>query len=153
LKNESKTLWRTGGQWNLNKVLLIAQIALCLLLLVGAGLFVRSLQNLRSVDDGYKTDQVVMLSFDPGQIGYNASQAYAFQSQLIQKVSSLPSVKTTTIAMMVPFSGMWSRFQISVEGYQQHPGENMHTLVNWTAPGFFATFGTPFLSGRDFTEN
>jgi len=153
LKNESKTIWRGSRRWNLNQILLIGQVSLCLLLLIGAGLFVRTLQNLRSVDDGYKTDQVVMLSFDPGQIGYDANQANAFQIQLIQRVSSLPGVKTSTITMNPPLSGMWARFQISVEGYQERPGENMHTLVNWIAPDFFATFGTPFLSGRDFNAN
>ena len=101
---------------------MILQVALSLVLLVGAGLFVRSLWNLKAVDDGYNTDQVVTAALDPAQSGYKLDQLRNFYVQLSERVSALPGVKSATYTRNVPMSGRYSRIGIEVPGYQSPPG-------------------------------
>ncbi len=151
LKNETVVVSGGGRRWELGRLLVILQVALSLVLLVGAGLFARSLRNLRTVDMGYHTDQVVTMSLDPAQNGYKIAPLRNFYSQLSERLAALPGVKTTTFARNVPMSGSFSRFGIEVPGYQARPGEEMAVLFNQVAPQFFATFGAPMLQGREFT--
>ncbi len=130
--------------------LLFLQVALSLALLVGAGLFARSLRNLRVVDDGYHTDQVVTLALDPAQSGYKAEQLRPFYDQLSEQVGALRGVKSATYTYYVPMSGGFSRYGIEVPGYQARSGEEMAVLQNQIGPQFFATFGLPLLAGREF---
>jgi len=149
LKNETAVV-SGNRRWELRRLLVILQVALSLVLLVGAGLFVRSLRNLKAVDDGYNTDQVVTLTLDPAQSGYKLDQLRSLYSQLSERVSALPGVKAATYTRNVPMSGRYSRIGIEVPGYQARPDEEMAVLLNQAAPQFFATFGTPLLRGRDF---
>jgi predicted permease len=151
LKNETVVVSGGGRRWELGRLLVVMQVALSLVLLVGAGLFARSLRNLRTVEMGYHTDQVVTMSLDPAQIGYKIEPLRNFYSQLSERLAALPGVKTTTFARNVPMSGSFSRFGIEAQGYQARPGEEMAVLFNQVAPQFFATFGTPILLGREFT--
>jgi predicted permease len=151
LKNETVVVSGGGRRWELGRLLVILQVALSLVLLVGAGLFARSLRNLMTVDIGYNTDQVVTMALDPAQNGYKIEQLRNFYSQLSERLAALPGVKTTTFTRNVPMSGAYSRFGIEVPGHQPHPGEEMAVLFNQIGPQFFATFGTPLLLGREFT--
>ena len=150
LKNETVVVLG-GRRWELGRLLVVLQVALSLVLLVGAGLFARSLRNLKTVDMGYHTDQVVTMSLDPAQNGYKIEPLRNFYSQLSERLAALPGVKATTFARNVPMSGSFSRFGIEVPGYQARPGEEMAVLFNQVAPQFFATFGAPMLAGREFT--
>ena len=150
LKNEAVMAPGGGRRWEMRRLLVILQVALSLVLLVGAGLFVRSLQNLRAVDDGYNTDQVVMLALDPAQSGYTLDQLRSFYAQLDERVAAMPGVKASTYVYHVPMSGGHSRVGLEAPGYQPHPGEEMAVLLNQSTPQFFATFGIPLLAGRDF---
>jgi predicted permease len=127
------------------------QVALSLFLLIGAGLFVRSLQNLRAVDDGYNTDQVVTLAIDPAQSGYKLDQLRDFYTRLGERVEAVPGVKSVSFVRNTPLSGRFSRIGIEVPGFQSLPDEEMAVLLNQAAPQFFSTFGTPLLMGRDFS--
>jgi len=99
--------------------------------LVGAGLFVRSLRNLQSVDDGYNTDQVVMMALDPAQSGYKLDQLLSFYSQLSERIGSLPGVKSITFARNVPMSGSYSRFGIEVRSLDPNlPVANLKTFAD-----------------------
>jgi predicted permease len=151
LKNETVALSGSGRRWELGRLLVVLQVALSLVLLVGAGLFARSLRNLKTVDMGYHTDQIVTMAIDPAQNGYKITPLRNFYSQLSERLAALPGVKTTTFARNVPMSGSFSRFGIEVPGYQARPGEEMAVLFNQVAPQFFATFGAPMLLGREFT--
>jgi putative ABC transport system permease protein len=150
LKNE--TIMVPGGRrrWELRRLLVVLQVALSLALLVGAGLFVRSLRNLKAVDYGYDADQVVTLALDPSQNGYKLDLVRNFYTQLNDRVSALPGVKSATYTRNLPFSGSYTRIGIGVPGYQPHPNEAMAVLLNQVGPQFFVTFGTPLLQGRDF---
>jgi predicted permease len=151
LKNETVVV-SGGRRWDLGRLLVILQVALSLVLLVGAGLFVRSLRNLMTVDNGYNTDQVVTMALDPAQNGYKIEQLRNFYSQLSERLAALPGVKTISFARNVPMSGAYSRFGIKVPGYQPHSNEEMAVLFNQIGSQFFATFGTPVLLGREFTK-
>lgn len=150
LKNETLTVGSDSHRWDLRRLLVILQVALSLVLLVGAGLFARSLRNLRAVDDGYNTDQVITLALDPAQSGYKPDRARTFYHQLSERVAALPGVKTVSYTRNVPLSGGYSRIGIEVTGYQPRPDEEMAVLFNQISSQFFATFGTPLLKGREF---
>jgi len=151
LKNETVAVSGGNRRWELRQVLVVLQVALSLMLLVGAGLFVRSLRNLKAVDDGYSADQVVMMALDPGQSGYKLDQLRSFYARLAERVLALPGVKSATYTRNVPLSGRWSRIGVEVPGYQPRLDEEMAALFNHVAPQFFATFGMTLLSGRDFS--
>jgi len=151
LKNETMVVSAKGHRWELGRLLVILQVALSLVLLVGAGLFARSLQNLKAVDNGYNTDQVVTLALDPAQNGYKIEPLRNFYSQLSEQLAAMPDVKTLTFTRNLPMSGSYSRFGIEVPGYQSQPGEEMAVLFNQIGSEFFATFGIPLLQGREFT--
>jgi predicted permease len=151
LKNETVVITGGGRRWEPGRLLVVLQVALSLVLLVGAGLFARSLQNLKTVDIGYHTDQVVTMSLDPAQNGYKIEALRNFYNRLSERLAALPGVKTTTFARNAPISGSYSRFGIEAPGYQARPGEEMAVLFNQVAPRFFAAFGAPMLLGRDFT--
>ncbi|MGH9940666.1 MAG: ADOP family duplicated permease, partial [Blastocatellia bacterium] len=150
LKNETVMVSGGGRRWELRRLLVILQVALSLVLLVGAGLFVRSLRNLKAVDYGYNADQVVTLALDPSQNGYKLDQLRNFYSQLNERVAALPGVKSATYARNVPFGGGVTRIGIATPGYQPRPNEEMAVLLNQASPQFFVTFGVPLLQGRDF---
>jgi predicted permease len=151
LKNETVVVTGGGRRWESGRLLVVLQVALSLVLLVGAGLFARSLRNLKTVDMGYYADQVVTMSLDPAQNGYKIEPLRNFYNQLSERLAALPGVKTTTFARNTPMSGSFSRFGIEAQGYQARPGEEMAVLFNQIAPQFFATFGAPLLLGREFT--
>jgi predicted permease len=96
LKNDAVVVVGGGRRWELSRLLVIQQVALSLALLVGAGLFARSLWNLKTVDIGYNTDQVITMALDPAQVGYKIERLRNFYNQLSARLAALPSVKTTT---------------------------------------------------------
>jgi predicted permease len=151
LKAETTAL--TGGKhrWELRRLFVILQVALSLLLLVVAGLFGGSLRNLKALTAEYQTDQVLLLSFDPGQKGYSRERIRNFYAQLLEQAQTLPGVKQASIMRNRLFSGEFRGFGIEVEGYQPKPGEEMLALVNMVEPKFFETMGLALLGGRDFT--
>jgi putative ABC transport system permease protein len=151
LKNEVVMVSGGGRRWELRHLLVILQVALSLTLLVGAGLFARSLRNLKAVDYGYDADQVVTLALDPAANGYKLDRLRNFYGQLNERVSALPGVKSAAYMRNVPFGDGYTRIGIEAPGYRPRPNEEMAVLLNQVAPQFFVTFGAPILQGRDFS--
>src|SRR5262249_31337128 len=149
LKNDVVGVGSARRRWELRRLLVVLQVALSLVLLVTAGLFVRSLRNLKAIDHGYKTDQVVTLALDPYHIGYKLDQLRSFYAQLSERVTALPGVKSATYAPL-PFDRRYGEGEIEVPGFQTRPNEKPTVLFNEITPQFFATFGIPLLRGRDF---
>ena len=150
LKNDTIGVARSGRRWELRRLLVILQVALSLVLLVGGGLFVRSLQNLKAVDHGYTTDQIVTMEIALDRSGYKIEQQQNFYTQLHERVTALPGVKSITHMSFLPFNGMEREGEVEVPGHQPR-NEKPTTLINGITPQFFATFGIPLLQGRDFT--
>jgi predicted permease len=132
------------------KLLVVAQIALSLLLLIGAGLFIRSLRNLGNLDPGFRSADVVAFSVDPSLSGYTPAQARLFYRQLTERLRAIPGVESASLALVRILNfGEWDN-TVTVEGYEPKPGEDMSPFYNAVSPGYFATLGIAIMEGRDF---
>src|SRR5512146_1081873 len=151
LKDES--LSTSGGlsKSRLTSGLVIAQIALSLLLLACAGLFVRSLQNAQKANPGFDPDGVLVTSFDLDPLGLNFVQAVEFDRQLLAHVRQLPGVQSVTVADFSPLSFTIHSDDVLPEGYVPHLSESMEVDRGQVGPDYLATMRTPLLAGRDFT--
>jgi len=134
------------------KMLVVAQVGLSVLLLISAGLFVRSLSNLRDVNPGFDVNSLLTFSVNPTLNGYRAERAKLFYSQLTRELAALPGVRSVALCVVPPLTfDEWNSL-VTVEGHVSEPGEDMDPWVNHVSPGFFATLEIPLLAGRDFTE-
>jgi predicted permease len=138
---------RTKGP--LAKVLVTSQVALSLVLLVGAGLFVRSMMNLTNVDTGFHRENVIRLRVDPGSIGYKEdARLMNFYRQIEERVSALPGVRAASFSIFTFNEGTWNN-SIWVQGYPSgHSEIDVHH--NAVGDGYFAAMGIPVLAGRTF---
>jgi predicted permease len=150
LKQESLAAPGLGGRFELRKLLVVAQAALSVLLLIGAGLFVRTLQNLKDVDLGMHADKVLMAAMNPRLNGYTTEQCQSFYSQLLDRVKVLPGVVAASMTDMPLLDGAWID-GVSIKGRPARPGEDMSVAAKNVEPGFFDVMGVPLLAGRDFT--
>src|SRR5262249_4599071 len=128
----------------LNKTLVVTQVALSLFLLIGAGLFVRSLRNLRTLDVGFDYENIVQFSIDPGG-GYNAQQRSDLDKDMLARLEALPGAQSASL-----LGGEGVSFNVSVPGYTPAPDENMSCDEMSAGPRFFETMRMPILAGRDF---
>jgi predicted permease len=137
------------GRVNLGSVLVVLQVAVSLVLLVGAGLLARSLVKLQQEDLGFNRDNVLLASTDPRLAGYKAAELGALYRQLYDRLSGLPNVRSATIASQSPMSGSNTTSSLAVRGYTPRPGEKLiasHILVG---PKYGETLGVPLLLGRE----
>ena len=157
LKNEASAsdsvLSRAGlGRVDLKKILVVAQVALSIVLLIGAGLLVRSLGNLRSLDTGFRRENVLMVRVDPSQNGYPAQRLRAFYERLLRETQALPAVRSASLANITPLGGSRWNQNVSIQGYQWKPDERPDIDFNAVSPRFFETLGITIVLGRDFTD-
>ena len=141
-----------GEQPRLRKTLVVAQVALSFTLLIGAGLFVRSLNNLLAVDPGFRTTQMLTFSFDLSRAGYADERSHAFATRFQDAVSRVPGVSSAAYAFQSLLTGGGWGMGFTIEGYQPRAGEDAGSMCNAVSPGFFRTLGIPLLAGREFTE-
>ncbi len=141
-----------GGGYRLRKGLVVAQVALSLLLLVGAGLFTRSLMNLRSLDPGFKPERLHAFDVDPARSGQDFTQRVATLRRIQDELAGEPGVATASAAAVTLMTDSNSSSTVRVDGYQSKEGEDMNPNFNYVAPGFFETLGLPLVAGRDLTE-
>jgi len=152
LKDTVGAIAGTGGSLFLRKCLVAAQVTLSFLLLFGAGLFVRSLQNLKTADTGVTLDNLVTFQLSPPLSGYDAPRTVAFYEQLLTNLRAAPNVKSAALAGVSILSGDEWDSSMSVEGHKAQDGENMQAFMNSLSPGYFTTMGIPMIEGRDFTR-
>ncbi len=133
----------------LHKLLIVTQVALSLCLLVGAGLFARSLRNLKNLDAGFDRENVVLFSLDTPS-GYTLAQRVNLYRQALERLESLPGSRAASLASFSLLSGSGMNSNIVVEGYANRPDEDMDCHRLWVGPNYFATMGIPLLQGRDF---
>ena len=150
LKDTIGSVASGGGSLFLRKSLVAAQVALSFLLLFGAGLFVRSLENLKGADPGVALDNLVTFQLSPALSGYSNDRANVFYRDLLERLSSSPGVKSAALAFVPILSGDEWDSSVAVEGHQAKDGEDMQAFMNAVSPGYFATMKIPVLDGRDF---
>jgi predicted permease len=150
LKDEAASVvGGSGGR--LRRGLVVAQVALSLLLLVGAGLFARSLHNLRELDPGFRTDRLVTFSVQPAQMGYDDARVQAFAVRVQDELRALPGVTNAAPGTGRLMSNSAWRRTVKVLGRERKEGEDWSPQTSLVAPGFLDTVGFTLLSGRDFS--
>jgi len=152
LKDTSGAVTGSGGSLLLRKGLVTAQVALSFLLLFGAGLFVRSLQNLKGTDTGVALDNLVTFQLAPALSGYKGERGTNFYRQLLDRLQNAPGITSAAVAAVPILSGSEWDSSTAVEGHPAADGEDMQAFMNSLSPGYFKTMGIPLLEGRDFTE-
>jgi len=149
LKDEVGSI--TGGaSVGIRKALVAAQVSLSLLLLIGAGLFIRSLQNLKDLDPGFKTANLLTFSVDASASGYPKERTLQFYRQLKEKIDATPGVEASSLAVVgILENNEWDNW-VSVENFMPKLGEWIDPHVNYVSPDYFKTLDVPLLAGRDF---
>jgi predicted permease len=152
LKDTVGSIAGATGSLFLRKGLVTMQVALSFLLLFGAGLFVRSLQNLRTTETGVGLDNLVTFQVAPDLNGYDDPRAVLFHRALLERLRSAPGVKSAAVAAVPILSGNEWDSSTSVEGHRPADGEDMQAFMNALSPGYFETMQIPVLEGRDFVQ-
>jgi predicted permease len=151
----SRTAQSSGGGsarfWP--KTLVTVQVMLSLLLLVGAGLFLRTLRNLQNQDYGFERSHLLLAEFNAQLAGYRPSQTPALHQSLIERLSALPGVRSVALCQSPPISeGNWSS-SVTIPGYTPAPKENMHSILNRVSGQYFETAGISVIAGRPFNDD
>ncbi len=139
-----------GTSAGLRKALVTAQVTLSLLLLIGAGLFIRSLKNLKDLDPGFHTANLVGFAVDPPMNGYKQERSLDFFRQLRENLDALPGVESSALAIIPVLSGDEWDSSMAVEGFAHKPSETPDPHMQFISPEYFKTMEVPILQGRDF---
>ncbi|MCC6389851.1 MAG: ABC transporter permease [Bryobacterales bacterium] len=134
----------------LGRLLVSVQIALSALLLSAAALFVGYLLHLRQFDLGFRPDHLLLLILDPVHSGYKREQLAAPYRALWEHLEAIPGVRTVSMVGASPISGAGASRFATVEGRTERPQDRRYLSLNWVAPNYFETMGTPLLAGRGF---
>ena len=153
LKDQVAGIVGGGAQVGFRKGLVAAQVTLSLLLLIGAGLFIHSLRNLKNLGPGFPTESLLAFSLDPGLNGYDTARGKLFYSRLSDEIKSMSGVREVGLAAMRILSDNEWDSSTKVEGYSFKPGEAAHPYMNSISPGYFAALGVPIIAGRDFRSS
>ncbi|HLJ49490.1 MAG TPA: ABC transporter permease [Bryobacteraceae bacterium] len=152
LKADTSGIVGGGRRW-VRLGLVLVQVSLSFVLLVGAGLFIRSLVSIRNASPGFATEGVLTTSIDLLGAGYDQSRAKTFQDELIDRIQAQGGVESAAWARVTPlgYRGYFSA-PIAVDGYDPAPEEQLTAEYNEVGPAYFTTMGIPLVSGREFTR-
>ena len=135
----------------LRSALVVSQVALSVALLIGAGLLLRSVQQLLR-GPGFDPGRVVVLRLRPSLVDYDAAKAWAFQREVIRRLGALPGVESASTSEGLPMFDFGTRVDVSVPGGDSpRPADTLQVLSNRVGDGYFATLGARLLDGREFT--
>lgn len=151
LKNESRAV-AGGGQIVLRKGMVAAQISLSLLLLIGAGLFTRSLYNMMASSPGMQTQNILGFSMDASLAGYSDQKVRQLYRELQQDLAAMPGAISASGAENAVLAGDESMNTTQAEGFVGKEDDNLNPSTNGVLPDFFSTLGIPLIAGRDFTD-
>ena len=142
-----------GTSVGLRKALVAAQVTLSLLLLIGAGLFIRSLRNLKDLDPGFRTGNLLEFSIDPPLNGYKPERSLDFYRRLRDNLDAIPGVESSALAVMPVLAGDEWDNSMAVEGYRAKPTETPDPHMQFISPDFFKTMNIPILRGPRFPHD
>ncbi len=141
-----------SGRFNLRSALVVAQVALSLIALVGAGLFLRSLRNTQRIDPGFETRNVIVAAFDLAAQGYDQVRGREFHRRVIEEVSRVPGVRSAALATNLPITGGGIGRTVFPEGVDPTDrSAGVFVTVNTVGVGYFDTLDVAIRSGRQFT--
>jgi len=146
----------TGGgsdrpRWLLGKALVAAQVGMSLLLLIGASMFVRSLQKLNSIDVGFNRENLLLFGVDGSLSGYKDERAGNLYQRIQEGIQALPGIRSVSLSRHGLIGDGSSQSGIDIPGYEKRPGEVLLAWSNSVGPGFFETMGIPIVLGRGLT--
>ena len=153
LKDVAGAVAGPAGSVRLRKGLVTAQVALSFLLLAGAGLFVKTLANLKETNSGFRgLDNLITFQVDPALNGYSVERIKSFYERALENLRSTPGVTAVGFASVALLSGGEWDSSMGVEGHQVKDGEDVQAFMNAVSPGYWKTMGVPLLEGRDFDD-
>ena len=132
--------------------LVVAQVALSVVLLSAAAVFIRHVSTLRNVGLGFERQSVLLVTLDPSHAGYERNQLAPLFDELLERMQAIPGVGSATLSAVTPIEGPGAARMVNVEGFQEKPDDRRFIPLNWVAPRYFETFGTAVLGGRDFVR-
>lgn len=153
LEEETHTVGRSRSRISLANALLAGQVAVSLVLLVVAALFLRSIEHEYTIDPGFETKHLALFMLYPGQAGYDRSRTEQFYKQVADRISGVPGTSSVSWAANLP---LWGRKEtgLTIEGQEKRKkSEAISAVVNTVDLNYFATLGIPFVEGRDFTRD
>ncbi|HTS30246.1 MAG TPA: ABC transporter permease [Bryobacteraceae bacterium] len=148
LKERSGQAVRKPGSWDSRSVLVVLQVAFSLITLLGAGLFVRSVQNATQIDPGFDATHLGIVVFNVGDQSYSEARGREYQRRALELASSMPGVSSAALSKDVPFHVTGAR-TVLLDG--QASGAGRYILTTAVGPGYFRTLGIPLVRGRDLT--
>jgi predicted permease len=153
LKEGGRSSQGGASHRGLRNGLVIAEVAIALVLLIGAGLCIKGLRQARRIDFGFSPDHVLVGGMRIGMNGYDEDTGRAFYRQLLQRVEAMPGVDGVALASWLPLGQVGCKgHYVTADGYQRPPGEDKTYTFAIVSPGYFSTLRTPLLAGRDFTD-
>jgi putative ABC transport system permease protein len=153
MKANARGVAESHARFGLGKVLVTVQVALSLVLLVGAALMLKTFAKLATVDTGFDKNQVLLIRVDPRYASVPLDRRLPLYQELQQRLGAIPGVRSASFADVTPISGSFSNQIVHVEGYVPKSRKDMVVWTNSISPGFFVTMETPFIAGRDFNEH
>ena len=151
LKQQASTA--TGGALNFQRLIVALQVGLSVLLLVGSGLFVRTMRNLRHVDTGFNTSHLITFHVDPLLSGTTKERIPLLHQSLLEAMTTLPGVQGVAATTDAELADTGQGGNVTVEGYNPPPDEDFDIEEPAVNPGFFHAMQVPVLAGRTFTES
>ncbi|MBZ5500504.1 MAG: ABC transporter permease [Acidobacteriia bacterium] len=149
LKENARSVAGSGARLNTGKVLVIGQVAISLLLVLGAGLFVRTLRNLQTTELGYSRDSLLLVRIDGLSAGYDSTARAGLYQRVLEDLKTLPGVRGVTLSENGLFSGTESGDQVTVEGFRSDKEGDNASNFDQVGPNYFSTLGIPILVGRE----
>jgi predicted permease len=154
LRGEMPSARFAGRRWALRDVLVVGQLALTMVLLVTAGLLLRSLAASQSADVGFRTSGLAMVAADTGMVRYTAERSEQFWMQALERVEAMPGVDTAAlVSPRLPFDVNYNQTSLRIDGKTYGPDDRGEIVANVAvSPDYFATLAVPIVEGRGFTD-
>jgi len=150
MKANARGVVESQAGFSLGKILVASQVALSLVLLIGAGLMLKTFAKLATLDTGFDKKQVLLIRLDPRYASVPPDRRLSLYQELQRRLAAVPGVRSASFADITPVSGSSSYRVIQVDGHMAKSPEDSVVWINSISAGFFATMETPFIAGRDF---
>jgi predicted permease len=152
MKAQGRGITEGRSRMHFGKILVVAQIALSMVLMAGAGLMLATFRNLATLDPGFQSDGVMLVDVDPGYGKAPVVPRATMLSEVLPRLRGLPGVMSASASVMTPISGgMWGETNLVIDGQTPRTGEDSQIYLNAVSAGYFKTMSTALIAGRDFT--
>jgi putative ABC transport system permease protein len=153
LKSSGRSLSQVRRSSRMRRILVVAEVALAMVMLTGAGMLIRSLVNVHNADLGFSPTKTMTMRVSPGGIAYNDDRTIAFYAELLERVRAMPGVQHAAAARWVPIADAGGLWDIRVEGKTYPPGQTAAAVPQEVTPDYFGAMGMRVIGGRDFTAD